>query len=301
MQSISFYFKHPKTVGNIILYYLCRWWMPDKLYLKLKFRLWMGHSLNLKQPKSFAEKLQWLKLYDRKPFYHNMVDKVESKIFISNIIGEGYTIPTLGVYNSFEDISWDTLPQQFILKATHDSGSFFVVKDKNNLDKVKCKKQIYVHWNKDYYKGSREWQYKGIKSRIIAEPLIADPASLKEFKFFCFEGEPKFYQTCTDRDRSRGGAALAFYDINNQPIDIQDAWHTRCSLTKFNPTRIELMLDLARKLSKDMHFLRIDFFEVNGKVYVGELTLHENAGFCYFKPDRWNDTLGSWIILPTDK
>lgn len=301
MQTLSYYFKHPEVVGNIMLYYFCRW-MPDKLYQKLQFRVYMGYPLNLKSPKTFAEKLQWLKLYDRKPIYHQMVDKVDCKLLIISIIGGGYAIPTLGVYDSFEQINWDSLPQHFILKATHDSGSYYIVKDKNNLNKKECKEHLYIHWNKDYYKGNREWQYKGLKSRIIAEPLIANPKELREYKFFCFNGEPKIYQTCYDRDNSLGGAILNFYDINHKLLDIHDAGHTRQSDVVIpKPQQFEKMMELSRILAKDMCFLRVDFYEVGDSLYIGELTLHENAGYCPFKPDHWNYTLGEWLKLPIDE
>lgn len=301
MQTLSYYLKHPKVVGNIVLYYFCRW-MPDKMYLKIKFRLWMGYPLDLKHPKTFAEKLQWLKLYDRKTIYHQMVDKVVSKSLIHGIVGKGHTIPTLGVYDSFEQIDWEALPNQFILKATHDSGSYYIVKDKNTIDKKKCKKQLYIHWNQDYYISSREWQYKGLKSRIIAEPLIAEPKQLREYKFFCFNGEPLLYQTCYDRDNSLGGAILNFYDINGDLLDLHDKGHCRISDIKTpKPLNLELMIEYSRLLSKDMCFLRVDFYEVDNQFFVGELTLHENAGFCSFKPDQWNRTLGDWIKLPVDE
>lgn len=301
MHDFSYYLKNPKSFGIIALNRLGQW-IPDRLYLKMKFPLLMGYPLNLNNPKTFAEKLQWLKLYDRKPVYHQMVDKVESKAYIDSVIEPGYTIPTLGVYNSFEEIDWDGLPQQFILKATHDSGSYFIVKDKDNVDKKKCKEQLYIHWEKDYYKAHKEWQYKGLKSRIIAEPLIANPKELREYKFFCFNGEPKIYQTCYDRDNSLGGAILNFYDINHRLLDIHDAGHTRQSDVVIpEPQQFENMMELCRALAKDMYFLRVDFYEVGDTLYIGELTLHENAGYCPFKPDHWNYTLGEWLKLPIDK
>lgn len=301
MQTLSYYVKHPKVVGNIILVYFCRW-MPDKIYLKLKFRLCMGYRLDLKHPKSFAEKLQWIKLNDRKPIYHQMVDKVDSKAFIESIIGTGYTIPTLGVYDSFEQIDWDGLPRQFVLKATHDSGSYYIVKDKNNIDKQKCKKQLYIHWNKDYYYGSREWQYKGLKNRIIAEPLLIDKEVpyLRDFKFYCFNGEPKVFYITSDK----GGSLPTkedFFDINGTHIDLEDSNYSNNPIkTPDLPINLREMILLARNLAHDTYHLRVDFYEINGKIYVGELTFQENAGFCSFKPDYWNYTLGNWIKLPTD-
>lgn len=301
MQKLKYYFSNPKRLGISLLHHYGSW-LPDTTYLKKIFPLYMGYRLNLDNPKTFAEKLQWLKIHDRKKEYHLMVDKVEAKKYIDNLIGPGYTIPTLGIYDSFEQIDWDALPNEFILKATHDSGSYFIVKDKNNFDKQKCKKQLYINWGRDYYLLFREWQYKGLKSRIIAEPLISDPQKLKEYKIFCFNGEPRMYQTCYDRNRSLGGAILNFYDINHNLLDIHDAEHSRQSEMRLPPpTQFEKMLEVSRLLAKNMNFLRVDFFEVEEKVYIGELTLQENAGLCAFEPKEWNYTLGSWLKLPIDK
>lgn len=301
MQNISFYLEDSKRIGVSLLVHFGGW-LPDKLYLKVIFPGYMGYKLNLTNPQTFAEKLQWLKLYDRKPIYHQMVDKVDAKKYIDGIVGPGYTIPTLGVYDSFEQIDWNALPQQFILKATHDSGSYYIVKDKHQVDKESCKKKLYVNWNKDFYKTSREWQYKGLKSRIIAEPLIAEPQQLREYKFFCFHGEPKMYQTCYDRDNSRGGAILNFYDMNCELLDIHDKGHSRVSDIKISkPINFDRMIHFCRMLSKDMYFLRVDFYEIDDKLYFGELTLQENAGFCAFMPEHWDYDLGAWLKLPTDK
>lgn len=302
MQTISHYLKHPNDIGYIMLS-LMGGKLSDEKFLKLKFRIIMGYPLNLKEPKTFAEKLQWLKLYDRKPVYHQMVDKVESKQLIDSIIGTGYTIPTLAVYNSFEEIDWEALPQQFILKATHDSGSYFIVKDKNKVDRQKCKQQLYIHWNMDYYKGHREWQYKDLKHRIIAEPLLVDNSTpyLRDFKFYCFNGEPKIFYITSDK----GGnlpTRQDFFDIDGNHLDLEDAHYSKNPIkSPALPVHLNEMVDLARKIAKDTYHLRVDFYEINGKIYVGELTLCEAAGFCSFTPDHWNYTLGEWIHLPIDK
>ena len=301
MQKLSLLLKDPKKLSIALFNHLGRL-LPDKLYLKVIFSKHMGYKLDLKNPKTFAEKLQWLKLYDRKPIYHQMVDKVDAKKYIDSVVGPGYTIPTLGVYDSFNQIDWNALPQQFILKATHDSGSYYIVKEIDNLDKRKCKKQLYIHWNRSYYIDYREWQYKGLKKRIIAEPLIANPQQLREYKFFCFHGEPKLYQTCYDRDNSQGGAILNFYDMNCELLDLHDKGHSRVSDIKISkPMNFAKMIQFCKMLSKDMYFLRVDFYEVDEKLYFGELTLQENAGFCAFIPEHWDYDLGAWLKLPTDK
>lgn len=302
MQNISFYLEDSKRIGVSLLVHFGGW-LPDKLYLKAIFPEYMGYKLNLTNPKTFAEKLQWLKLYDRKPIYHQMVDKVEAKKYIDGIVGPGYTIPTLGVYESFEQIDWKALPQQFILKATHDSGSYYIVKDKHQVNKELCKKKLYVNWNKDFYKTSREWQYKGVKSRIIAEPLLVDERCpyLRDFKFYCFNGEPKIFYITSDK----GGSLPTrqdFFDIQGNHLDLEDVHYTKNPVKAPElPEHLGEMVSIARKLAKGTYHIRVDFYEVNGKVYVGELTLQENAGFCKFTPDEWNMTLGSWIRLPIDK
>ena len=278
--------------------------IPDVLYLKIRFWINMKYPLNLKNPQTFAEKLQWIKLYDRKPVYHQMADKYEAKRLIASVLnGGGYNIPTLGLYNSFELIDWDELPQQFILKATHDSASFYIVKDKNNLNKEECKKRLYTHWNKDYFYSEREWQYKGLKSRIIAEPLLVDSTHpyLRDFKFYCFNGEPKVFYITSDK----GGdlpTRQDFFDIQGNHIELEDKEYTNNPIkTPELPTHLDEMISIARKLAKDTYHIRVDFYEIDGKVYVGELTFQENAGFCSFRPENWNTTLGSWIHLPIDK
>ena len=276
--------------------------LSDRYAIEQQWKACMDYPLDLDHPKTFSEKLQWLKLYDRKSIYHQMVDKVDAKTYINNAIGGEYAVPTLGVWNRFERIDWDFLPQQFVLKATHDSGSFFIVKEKSLVDRQECKDRLYKHWRKSYYKNSREWQYKGLKHRIMAEPLIADPKQLREYKFFCFNGEPKFYQICMDRDNDLGGAAVQCVGIDGTLLDMQETtYNNRISNNIIlNPQHKEQMISIAKLLSKDMCFLRVDFFETKEKFYVGELTLHESAGFCFFSPDYWNITLGGWIHLPID-
>lgn len=218
-------------------------------------------------------------------------------------MGGGYVIPTLGVYDSFEQIDWESLPNQFVLKATHDSGSFYIVKDKKTVDKNNVKKQLYIHWNKDYFSYYREWQYKGIKSRIIAEPLLVDNRFpyLRDFKFYCFNGEPKVFYITSDK----GGSLPTrqdFFDVLGNHLDLEDAHYTSNPIkTPEMPLNLGKMVEIARKLAKDTYHIRVDFYEIDGRVYVGELTLQEAAGFCSFKPDHWNYTLGDWIQLPFEK
>lgn len=277
--------------------------ISDVPYLKARFRLRMGYNMNLQNPVTFAEKLQWLKLYDRKTIYHQMVDKYDSKVFVNNTVGSGYTIPTLGLYDSFEQIDWDSLPQKFVLKATHDSGSYYIVNDKDIVDKSKCKKQLYKNWYRDYYYLGREWQYKGLRKRIIAEPLLVDSRFpyLRDFKFYCFNGEPKIFYITSDRGNN-STVKQDFFDIEGNHLDLEDKHYTKNLIkTPDLPAHLDEMVSLARLLSKNTYHLRVDFYEIEGKIYVGELTFHEDAGFCSFKPESWNYILGSWITIPKVK
>lgn len=303
MQKISHYLSNPKESFKIILRKYFNSCFSDEIYLKIIYRLTFDTKLDLEHPKTFQEKLQWLKLNDRKPIYHTMVDKYEAKKFIVQHVkgGGDYTIPTIGLYNSFEEIDFDKLPHSFILKCTHDSGSYYIVKDKSKLNYNECKKHLYIHWNQDYYSFHKEWPYKGLKSRIIAEPLIAEPKELKEYKFFCFNGEPRIYQTCYDRDNNKGGAILNFYDLQGQLLDIHDKFHNRVSDVKIPmPNNMDKMLELCKIFSNDTYFLRVDFYEVGNNLYCGEFTFYENAGWFVFSPEHWNRDLGDWIKLPTD-
>lgn len=296
---------HPKWFLINLLNRYASFISNDRSYIKWKYWLTFGEKCNLDNPKTFQEKLQWIKLNDRKDIYHQMVDKYDAKKFIAERVGEEYVIPTLGIWDKFEDINFDSLPNQFIIKNTYDSGTYFICKDKSKLDISEVRKRLMIddHSRKvDYYVFSREWPYKGLKHRIIAEPLIATPETLREYKFFCFNGEPKFYQTCYDRNNDLGGAILNFYDIKGCKIDLQDAWHARHSDVEIPiPTNLQKMVDLAKTISSCTYFLRVDFFELDDKVYCGEFTFFENGGWCKFTPEKYNRILGDWIKLPFEQ
>ena len=292
---------HPSLILHFTLGKLAPYISNDRAYIRMKYRLNLKRKCDLDTPKVFQEKLQWIKLNDRKPIYHQMVDKIEAKKFIADKIGEEYVIPMLGMWERFEDIDFDALPDRFILKCSFDSGSYYICKDKSKLNKKEIKKHLLVNWKHDYYCYSREWPYKGLKHRILAEPLIADPKELKEYKFFCFNGIPKFYQSCLDRNNAIGGAILNFFDLQGNLLEVKDAEHSRESLEIAPiPTNLDKMIKLSRVLSNETYFLRVDFYEVNGQIYVGEFTFFENGGFCYFIPEKYNNIWGDWIKLPID-
>ena len=222
MLPIKEYLSHPKTTAIIILQHFGKW-LPDRIYLKIMFRLKMGYKLNLKNPRTFSEKLQWLKLYDRQPLYTQLVDKFAVKEYVAGMIGKDYIIPTLGVWDKPELIDWDSLPDQFVLKTTHGGGSTGVVicKDKSSFDKEKAIENLKESMKQDIYSILKEWPYKNVPRRIIAEKYIS-PASnhkdLPDYKFFCFDGEVKALFVATDRNTPGEDVKFDFFDANFEQL-----------------------------------------------------------------------------------
>ncbi|WP_295357321.1 ATP-grasp fold amidoligase family protein [uncultured Succiniclasticum sp.] len=279
--------------------------MPDDEYLKRLFRYRMGYDLNLDNPKTFNEKLQWLKLYDRKPEYTTMVDKYEVKAYVAERIGIQYIIPTLGVWNHFDEIDFDKLPDQFVLKCTHDSGGIVICHDKEKLDIQKAKNIIEQSLKRNFYSYGREWPYKNVKPRILAEKYMQDKnvcvlrGDLTDYKLYCFEGEPKFCQVIQDRSTNE---TIDFYDMNWKKEQFTGLHfpgkpfpHSNRVINK--PVSFDDMKNKAKILSKDMLFVRIDFYDISGRMYFGEITFYPASGFGVFEPDQWNYKLGEMINL----
>ena len=273
--------------------------VPDKIYLKLRFYVIMGKRLNLKNPKTYSEKLQWLKLYDRKPEYTKMVDKYEAKKFVADIIGEECTVPTYGVWDKFEDINFDDLPDKFVLKCTHDSGGLVICRDKSKLDIAKAKQKIERSLKKDYFITRREWPYKNVKPRIIAEKYLEDEYSkeLSDYKFYCFNGEPKMLYVSRGLENHET-ARISFVTMDWKQAPLKRNDYESFEELPPKPQSFDLMVEYSRRLSKDIPFLRVDFYDVNGKLYFGELTFFPGAGFTALDPEEWDYTFGSWITLP---
>lgn len=277
--------------------------LPDRLYLQIVFRLEMGYKLDLDNPQTFSEKLQWLKLYNCKPEYTTMVDKAAVKEYVAKIIGEEYIIPTLGVWDRFEDIDFDSLPNQFVLKTTHGGGNTGVVicKDKSSFDMANAKAKLNKSLRSCIYRRYKEWPYKDVKHRIIAEEYINTAKSdLTDYKFFCFGGEVKYCQVIQNRSTN---LTIDFYDKHwqHQPFVglIALGQHIEQSTTAVHkPQNYGLMLDIASKLSANIPFARIDLFNTNGRIYFGEITFYPASGLGAFTPSEWNDRLGEWIKLP---
>lgn len=274
-------------------------WIDDKTYLKTLYKGFFGKKLNLDNPSTFNEKLQWLKLFDRQERYTSLVDKYEVKQIVADLIGQEYLIPTIGVWDNFDEINFRFLPDQFVLKCTHDSGGLVICKDKAALDVDAARRKIDKCLKSNYYWRGREWPYKNVKPRIIAEEYMEDDTTndLRDYKFFSFNGVPKALFIATDRQDTKTDTKFDFFDMDYKHLPFTNG-HPNADIIPEKPKHFELMKKLASKLSKGIPQVRVDFYEVNGKVYFGELTLSHCSGFVPFNPEEWDTTFGSWIELP---
>ncbi len=271
--------------------------MSDEDYLKFIFKVRLGRNLHLDKPTGYNEKMQWLKLHDRKDHYWRMVDKFEAKNYVADIIGDEYIIPTLGVWDRFEDIDFDKLPDQFVLKCTHDSGGLYICTDKSRMDRDKVGKKLTKALNTTFYKGGREWAYKNVKPRIIAEKYIveSDSGDLKDYKIFMYDGEPRFIQLDYDRHTNH---KRNLYTPQWELLDAGYKYPSGRERKVDPPDKFDEMLELARKLSKDMIHARIDFYYVDGHIYFGEITLYHGSGFVISDPPSFEQQMGDWMHLP---
>lgn len=273
--------------------------MPDDEYLKRMFRYRMGYELDLDNPKTFSEKLQWLKLYDRKPEYTMMADKYEVKKFVAKRIGDEYIIPTLGVWNNFDEIDFDVLPDRFVLKCTHDSHGLSICKDRTKWNQQTAKKKLEEGLQQNYYYKFREWPYKNIKPRILAENYMEDTETkeLRDYKFFCFSGQARAMFIASDRQDNTTETKFDFFDMNRNHLPFTQG-HPNARPYPELPENFDIMRELAEKLSEGIPHIRVDFYEVNKVVYFGELTFSHWSGLMPFDPPEWDDIFGEWITLP---
>lgn len=270
--------------------------LPDRLYIKIKFRLVTGYKLNLDNPQSFNEKLQWLKFNDIHREYSTMVDKASAKNYVALKVGVKYIIPTYGVYDSVYEIDWASLPNQFVLKSTGDSGGVVVCKDKERLNVQRTIKNLKARAKKSYYVYNKEYPYKYIKPRYIAEAYLTDESGyeLKDYKFFCFNGVPRFVQIDFDRYISH---KRNVYDANWNLLDLQIKFPKGHERVFEKPANYEEMLHVASKLSEGIPHVRIDLYNVNGKIYFGEMTFFHGSGMESFIPVEWDYKFGKYINL----
>lgn len=287
---------------KVFLYFSSRYyfnWMPDKLYIELNYLCHLGEKLNLKNPKTYNEKLQWLKLYNRDNKYTEMVDKYKVREYIKEKIGEEYLIPLLGVWDNVNDIDFDSLPNQFVLKCTHDSGGVIICKDKSKLNIRETKKKLKKLLKRNFYKLHREWPYKNIPHKIIAEKYMVDESGtqLKDYKFFCFSGEPKALFIATDRNID---TRFDFYDLDFNHLDVTNG-HKNSEKDIKKPSGFKKMIELSKILSEDIPHVRVDFYDINGKIYFGEMTFFHWSGFVPFEPKKYDYIFGEWLKLPDTK
>lgn len=302
MSAVKTALKLLKTPGKMITPLAQRGffdWMSDEAFLKLRFRAEMGYKLNLEHPSTYNEKLQWLKLHDRNPDYGKMVDKYRVKEYVASQIGEEYVIPLLGVYDRFEEIDFDALPQQFVLKCTHDSGSFYICRDKSHLDRQRAEKILKRGLKRKPTRYAREWPYSLVQPRIIAEQYMEDEnhEDLTDYKIFTFHGKAKLillnYGKMGERRHYLYSADWEFLDASPRCRDVSQQIVPR-------PENLNLMMELAEKLSQNIPHVRVDFYSVESKVYFGEMTFYHRGGFGKFPPEEMGKQLGDMLVLPCD-
>lgn len=298
LHTLGKFLTDPMTRLNILSHYKLLTWMSSETFLRKAFRYSMGRELDLENPVTYTEKLQWLKLYDHRPEYTRMVDKYGVKQYVAERLGEEHVIPLLGVWERAEDIDFDSLPQRFVLKTTHDSGGIVVCKDKSKLDIEAARKRMKRFLKRDYYEHKREWPYKDVKPRIMAEKYMEDTrqGELRDYKFFTFGGEPRVLYIA--QGRGKGGETVADFfdmDFNHLPFTID---HDMADVPPEKPVQFEEMKRMAALLSQGTPQLRVDFYEVDGQIYFGEMTFFHCSGLNPFHPEEWDHIFGDWVTLP---
>lgn len=273
-------------------------YLPDRLYLRLKYWVYTGSKLHIDNPVTFNEKLQWLKLYGRRPIDTILADKIAVKEYISKTIGSEYVIPLLGVWNSFDDIEFDKLPNQFVLKTSHDSGGVVVCKDKSKLDIASVKTKLSKSLKRNYFTYSRETAYKEIPRKIFAEAYMEDSKTkeLRDYKFFCFNGKVHFFKVDFGRFVQH---RANYYDVSCKLLNFGE----KICPPDYNanieiPESICQMITLAEKLSHNIPFVRIDFYYIDGRIFFGEFTFSPAGGMGLFTDGKIDAQLGTLITLP---
>lgn len=277
-------------------------WMPDGVYLKLLYRAKLKKKCNLKKPVLYNEKLQWIKIHDRKEEYKKMVDKYEVRAYISDKIGEEYLIPCYGVYDTWEDIEFDKLPSQFVIKCTHDSGSVEICKNINDWDKSGAESRIKEALNRNYYKAYREWPYKDVPARIIIEKYMTDSHTddLMDYKVMCFNGKACVTEVHENRFTSGKEHTQTFYDRDWNPLPIVQRGLVPCKEHRDKPYCMDEMFRLSELLAEDMYHVRIDWYLIENRIYFGEITFFDGSGFEIFEDEEQERILGDMIKLPID-
>ena len=269
--------------------------VPDELYIKIVYKIKTGKRLNLKNPQTFNEKLNWLKLHGKREEYTDLADKLKAREYISKTLSPDYLFPLLGVWDSFEEIDFDALPESFALKCNHDSGSVKLIADKTKADKKALSKFFKGRLSINPYYLGREYPYKNIKPKIIAEEFMksSDGKGIRDYKYFCFNGEPRLMFVASDREAD---VKFDFFDMDFNHLDIYNI-HPNAEIVPERPQSFEKMKELCRILTKGMPFVRLDLYEIDSRVYFGEFTFFHGGGFYEFFPDEWNKKLGDLIDI----
>jgi len=269
--------------------------LPDKFFIVVKYRLMLGRYPNLKNPRSLNEIIQAVKLYDRNPLYTTLVDKAAVKDYVIDRIGSEYVIPSLGIWSTFDTIDFDTLPDSFVLKCTHDSGSVIIVRDKSQFDKTAARKLLSAALNRDYSCTNHEWPYRDVPRKIIAEPFLENlSGATDDYKFFCSDGKVRFLFVATNRFKSGDEVRFDFFDRNWNHLPLKNG-HPNADTIPLKPDNYEEMVSLAQKLSEGLHFVRVDLYNLDGHILFGEYTFSHWGGFKAFEPDKWDYLLGEML------
>ncbi len=274
--------------------------MDDETYIKFQFKAKTGKKLDLDNPQTFSEKVQWLKLYDRNPIYTTFVDKAECKEYLKKIVPSKYIIKTYGVYDNFDDIDFNKLPDKFVIKCTHDSGSIVICDDKEDfLKNLRThRKKIIAAQKYDFYRSGREYHYKNVPRRIIVEELLEnkDKTKFLEYKLWCFYGDVKLVDVVEKDSNSPYGVVSNYYDLDWNALDLKFLFPKKN--TEFNkPKQLEELVSIANKISKDYPVMRVDFYVVNDEIKIGELTIYHASGYSKMHPEHWDYDIGKYINL----
>lgn len=279
--------------------------LSDKSFIKKLYKKRMGKKINLSNPQTFTEKQNWLKLYDRNPIYTVMVDKYLARDFVKERIGEQYLVPLLGVWNNADEIDFSALPDKFVLKCNHNSdviifrNETFTSKDNSILTEEAVRKKLNEQLKSDYYLGKREWSYKNVSRKIICEKYMenVDDTEPLEYKVLCFGGVPKYIIVISGRFSNRE-TTMDTYDTEWNYTDLINGESPLSGDVFEKPDCLNEICKISAKLSADIPFIRVDFNYWNNRLYFGELTFFDAAGFEKYKPEEWDYYLGSLINLP---
>ena len=278
-------------------WFLAQRLLPAKIYLSLRYRLLFGYWVNWENPKALTEKLQWLKLYRYGENESHLVDKIKVKEYVAQVVGEQYVVPTIGSWSKVDDIPFDTLPEEYVLKCNHDSGSVFIATKGMVLNREMIKKQLAKRLQTNYYWTGRETPYKFVEPRVFAEPMIKSSAEggLRDYKFFCFNGCPKVFKIDFYRFIDHHAN---YYDVEGNLLPFGEVSPPPSFEKKLDvPENLSEMVEVARKLSHGLPFARVDLYNVDGKIFFGEITLFPTSGFGQFTDPQWDERLGEWVDL----